>query len=258
MPYHLEKGPYWSVAESVVNSDAITRAHILDLLRRGDPMMDLANLGETMTSTTLHSPATPTAQTVKEHGEQHFFGGSYDQQGHFVSGPPPFQNYSGNIEQIMRTTFIRAIEVSFGLATGEKLASPKSPPRFWPIEYIWKCPTAWVEGWVTWRTEPDGTGHVSVHVLTPAHGHPVLSTPMAGRNTQLNPTDCSGLYGMWLITHEAHDKHVEWTTDNSEFAVWNLPMLGPVYKGVGDVIVVAPSEEDGGVAPNGRTFEAPP
>lgn len=257
MPYHLEKGPYFSVAEAVVNATPRGRWEILDWLRKKEPMLDLTKLAKTLTSTTLSSKAYPTPNDIKRHGEDDVFGGSYDAAGKFIHSSDPFQNYSGDVEQIMRTTFIRALEVSLGLATGTDPADPDNPPRFWPVEYLWKCPTAWVEGWVTWCTKPNGDGHVTVHLLTPAHGHPVLSSPMAGRNATKDPTDPKINYGMWVITHDHHDKTTAITTDDSEFAVWSLPTLGPVFTGQGPVIVVSPSEEDGGVAPNGRPFVAP-
>jgi hypothetical protein len=262
MPYHLEKGPYWSVAESVVNSDQNTRLSILNFLRGGAPMTDLGGAGFALTSTSLASPATPTPQSVKAHGDQDWLGGTYNAAGAFVPTPGApttgkFQNYSGNIEGILRQTFIRALEVSLGLAHKPPDQPLGAPTRFWPIEYFWKCPTAWVEGWVTWRREPSGDGHVTVHLLTPAHGHAVLTSPANGRNPQLDPTDCDIDNGMWLVTHKRHRRELAMTTDNSEFAVWKFPALGPVYFGEGPIVVVAPSEIDGGVAPDGRPFVAP-
>src|SRR5262249_22179550 len=162
--------------------------------------------------------------------------GTYGPDGTFTPSTTdrPFQNYEGDVEAIMRETFIRAIEVSLGLDNGEDV---NSATRFWPIEYFWKCPTAWVEGWVTWRQEVSGEGHVTVHLLTPAHGHPVLSDPKAGAHPTINPTSSSDRFGMWVVTYDHHDKSIQMVRDESEFAVWNFPTLGPVYTGVAPVVV---------------------
>ena len=186
-------------------------------------------------------------------------GGSYDSSGKWTPSATPgsmtygFPNYTGDVEAIFRETFIRAMEVSLGLHHKEKLEQ-QSPDRarFWPLEFIWKCPVAWVEGWVTWQRAPDGSGHVTVHMLTPSHNHFVLTSPGDGRAAVLNPDDSECANGMWVVTHQKNKMQMKYHIDYSEFGNWHTPTYGPTYEGVGPIVVVSPSEQDGGVSCWGR------
>lgn len=264
MPYHLEKGPYWSLGEAVMNSSKAERYRILEMQRQGLPLTDLAGPGYALTSTSLYdAQQAPSPQAIAQHGED-FMGGEYTtgKKWSKASGPGDdkvgFRNYHGDIEGILRITFIRAIEVSLGLKRDETLAEqPPARARFWPIEYVWKCPTAWVEGWVTWQRAPEGSGHVTVHLLTPSHDSPVLTKPEAGRNAVKEPKECDVANGMWVVTHRHNKMTMENRIDYSEFGNWNMPTFGPVYTGTGPIVTVAPSEADGGVLPWGRSYVPP-
>jgi hypothetical protein len=265
MPYHLEKGPYWSVAEAVMNASKEDRYKILEAHRQGLPLNDPSGSGWALTSTTLNDPThAPTTAARAKHAND-FMGGTYNSKKKWVRNAGPgtntvgFRNYEGNVEEILRITFTRAIEVSLGLQRGETLdKQPPSRARFWPIEYVWKCPTAWVEGWVTWQRAPDGSGHVTVHLLTPPHGNqPVLTRIEGGRNAAKEPKECDVANGMWVISHRYNNPTYKMRIEYSEFGVWFLPTFGPVYSGDGPIVTVAPSEADGGVAPWGREYGAP-
>ncbi|MEY2458974.1 MAG: hypothetical protein QOG30_804 [Acidimicrobiaceae bacterium] len=262
MPYHLEKGPFYSLAESVVNGSKADRYSILQLIRANKPLTDVTGPGWMLSSTTLQSPFTPTPADIAAHG-QDFMGGKY-KSGTFVPDPAMggstvgFRNYNGDIEGIFRTTFIRGIEVSLGLKRDELLENQDpANARFWPIEYVWKCPIGWVEGWVRWQRAPDGSGHVNISLLVPAHGQGILERVEDGRNAVKEPKTCTDANGMWVITHRrnkpTYTKRVDW----SEFGVWFMPTFGPVYEGVGPIVTVAPSEADGGVKPYGRAYIPP-
>jgi hypothetical protein len=215
-------------------------------------------------SGSLHDPTwSPTPQAIAQHGAD-FMGGSYDASGKWVPNPSPgtmtsgFPNYTGNVEAILKETYIRAMEVSLGLEHAETLAQqPPERARFWPIEVLWKCPTAWVEGWVTWQRAPDGSGHVTLHLLTPSHNHYVLTSPGDGRDAEVNPTSSACANGMWVITHQKNKMSMTYRIDYSEFGNWTTPTYGPVYQGTGPIVVVSPSEKDGGVSCWGRPYTAP-
>ncbi len=187
--------------------------------------------------------------------------------------------YFGDVEEIVRQTLVRTIEVSLGLEHGEKI--PRSGPRrTLPIELFWKCPQRWFEGWVTWRwDESHGTGQVTTLLATPGSGKPVLQNPLDGKDAfrpttwttdelvraPIGPPPSVGARswrgapkGMWVVTHEHHlempdlpDHHP--TTTGS----WAIPEFGPTYVGLGDVVCVQPSEADGGTTPFGREYVPP-
>jgi hypothetical protein len=205
----------------------------------------------------------PSPQSLAKHGEE-FMGGSYDASGKWVPNANPgtmtsgFPNYTGNVEAILKETYIRAMEVSLGLDHNETLdQQPPERARFWPIEVLWKCPTAWVEGWVTWQRAPDGSGHVTLHLLTPSHNHYVLTSPGDGRNAVVNPTSSACANGMWVVTHQKNKLTMTNRIDYSEFGDWTTPTFGPIYQGTGPIVVVSPSEADGGVNCWGRPLTAP-
>jgi hypothetical protein len=260
MPYNLEKGPYWSVAEAVLNRDAATRVSILEMLRSGEPLLNAETVAWALQSTTLdHGPLNSTEKRIK-HGENDFFGGTYDADGNFqptrdfVWDPTGanvqtglWANFWGDVEGIIRESAVRAIEVSLGLAPGEDAASAS---RFWPIQVFWTCPSAYFHADVAWTD-----GCVTWHLLTPSEGGPVLKTPVNGRGTVVDP-DHTGRFGMLHIGHATHEEFVLDSTEASGVGQWAMA-LGPTIKGSGSVVCVRPSEIDGGVAPEGRKFEAP-
>lgn len=152
-----------------------------------------------------------------------------------------WSGYFGDVEEIMRVSRIRAIEVALGLdpepipppqAAWERAVEDVSRievKRRLPIEYYWKCPQRWFEAWVMWRYEPQTTsdgkvvhdGHVTVLLCTPGVGSPVLdrvgdaprpAPPKEKRRRALPPArttaataDRYNTRGMWVVSHRDHD-----------------------------------------------------
>jgi hypothetical protein len=277
MPYHFEKGPTWSVIESVANRGPHELLDLLRHLRLGTSLAELAG----MDSVTLdHGPNNTLAKRV-QHINGDIFGMHVDPQTkQWVKQPPLskaspsstgyWTGYFGDVEQIFRTALTRAAEVSLGLDHG---ADPGvfAPKRFWPIDVSLVCVFNWYEAWVTWRRhdprpgDPPGAEHgqVTLHLLTPGHGDVVLSSPLAppqplGDAYELEPTGCEGGLGQWVVTYEDHQKvDVPPTSTPSGSGNIPLPAVGSVYFGTGNIVTVQPSEAGGGVLPNGRPYVAP-
>jgi hypothetical protein len=198
-----------------------------------------------------------------------------------------WNQYYGDVEGIVRETFASAIEVALGLtrvqgANRELLKeyrAGKSTPCRLPIEVFWKCPQRWFEGWVTWRydrsDDNDGRGQVTVLIASPGSGTPLLERPDLGRGALrvtgllsegaaatrflARPigTDIGlAAKGMWVVSHEDHmllDPPNTWK--GSQHGKWRIPPFGPSYVGIGDIVVVQPSEADGGVFPDGVRYD---
>jgi hypothetical protein len=98
---------------------------------------------------------------------------------------------------------------------------------------------------------------VNATILIPSHGHAILTRPENGRKSVLEPKTCDAANGMWVITHRHNKPTFTTRVDWSEFGVWGFPTFGPVYRGTGPIVTVAPSEADGGVKPNGRPYVDP-
>jgi hypothetical protein len=279
MPYQLEKGPGFSIPEAVL-ADRGLRLEALQRLRDrtianpfdGMPTLDSSILDQ--------GPWDEDARVW--HQNRHWYGKTYDSTTKKWEAQQPFDltngplttgywyNWYGDAEEIMRETFIRAIEVSLGIAhdAAAPTASPASAAspataRFWPIEIFWRCPAPWFEGWVTWRAEQGGQGHVTVHLHTPSHqGSALLLSPL--RNPPPNPPDkyesppvsVNSARGMWVITHHHAEVHNRYSpnSDPSDPGAWTYPDFGPLIQSHGPVTVVQPAEVDGGVLPNGRPY----
>lgn len=263
MPYHLEKGPILSVLESFANDDVNRRKAALAALRANTPLVQVG----VVDSTTLKGGPHPTVAALVAHINQHWFGmtkaadGSWQPQAAFDPAQPAttghWQHYHGPVEQILRETLIRAAEVSLGIDHGAPI--PAKPPQQWPVEFFWKCPQPWFEGWVTWRSHGGGQGQVTVILATPADTGVVLDSPLNGRDRVKNPTSIRGRrgqvarQGMWVVTATQHTQVTTTTTRPGPLGQWVLPMS--MWLGTGPVVTVAPSEQDGGVAAGGRPYQ---
>lgn len=275
MPYFVEKGPMLSVVESYLNDDLSRRIKTLEGFRNGGP------LGESLASTTLDMPPGYPHATYGErskHFNEHWLGKSTRSIIPPVGGPPfeiptleklfPnglgfWRHWHGDAEGIVRQTFIRALEAALGV--DHEAAVPDPPARNWPIEILWKCSVPWFESWVTWREHEAGQGQVTVLLATPGItvGDGIMESPIPPSNVgkhegyELNPTSCGHARGMWVITHEK--QATTWkpgvTVTESMEGQWHHPFRR--WLGKGPVVVVAPSEPDGGVLPNGRAYVAP-
>ena len=186
--------------------------------------------------------------------------------------------YYGDVEEIVRQTLIRAIEVSLGLDHGQEVPA-EGPPRELPIELYWKCPQRWFEGWVGWRWDAEhGTGQVTVLMATPGSGKPILEKPLIGEGafepttSRATPNGSAPVWaapadparnpdqsakGLWVVSHRDHVQlpsipgHAGTATGD-----WPIPEFGATYVGLGDIVCVQPSEQDGGVKPYGRPYQA--
>jgi len=223
MPYHLEKGPIWSVLEDYANAGPERLIELLLTLRSGDPVATAGGLD----SPNLDAPKYPTYQDRVDHVNRDWFGMYHDSTGTWVEQQdtdfdPLFhpetgfwQNYFGDVQELLRVTLIRTCEVALGLDHGADIARGQSTPRCWPISFFLRCPTPWFEGWVTWHastTDPQGAGHVVTHIHTPPHGSPVMTSPLSPPNRSgpkfpeyvEEPTACDSQYGMWIVTYRHH------------------------------------------------------
>jgi hypothetical protein len=286
MPYQLEKGPYFSVTESVLNDDVERRIWVLAWLRSHPH--DGFDAMPTLDSKTLHQdPNSVPVNTLYAHQNIDWYGKTKQQDGVWVqpdydpqTNPTTgfWHNWYGDCEDIVRETFIRGIEVSLGVEhdpnqhdTGVIRDQAK---REWPIEVFWRCPAPWFEGWVTWRdTAPTGgdghkhEGHVTVHFHSPSHhGSALLKSPLrAGARPpeyrQEPPALLSnGKRGMWVIAQQQQDLMsgvgLPVGSHTSTEGDWQLELLGvgATYRSTGPVVVVQPSEPDGGVLADGREY----
>ena len=299
MPYHLEKGPMFSVVE-----DWAAKAGWQGLLKFRDallfhnaPAADVA-----LDSVNLNAGPTPTYQDRVKHVNEDWFGWhedtatgqwvqqvdtDFDPQTHPETGY--WHNYFGDVEKIWRTTLIRAAEVALGLDHRQTWPEDQETPRCWPINFYWRCPNAWFETWITWRNEGKlpHEGMVIVHIHTPGHGSPILTSPLSPPNRSgpnfpeyiEEPLSANGTYGMWVTSQSVHNKHIcavpvrpaeieKRRMTPQELAKWQYkhthagtgigqvlaPHFGPVYQGTGGVVTVQPCEVDGGVLPQGRPY----
>jgi len=302
MPYQLEKGPYFSVTESVLEDQAM-RVDLLARLRRGEPFDEMPSLDA---STLNAGPLSDFLSRIKHQNEDWYGkklvdpvtrrpvpagtpGAVWQAQGPFDKTIDPatgrmrnpvtgyWYSWYGDAEAIMRRTFTRAIEVALGVVHDEtaNTVSAINPARNWPIEVFWRCPAPWFEGWVTWQRDPSstGSGHVTVHLLTPSHHRsalllsPIRSAPASGvpeygQDPQTPPTPPApplvaapyGDRGMWVIAHRDQREHLVYGPTGGTSGAWDLPSFGPLVESKGDIVVVQPNEPDGGVRSGGRAY----
>ena len=209
MPYHLEKGPLLSVLDAFCNTGTDARlVTALVALRNGARLTDVGAFD----SPNLYHPSFPfpfgNKADLVGHFETHWLGkGSLNastkgkQTGHW-------QFYKGPVESIMRETLIRALELALGVPHKPNDKAPV-PTRHWTIDFWWKCPQPWFEGWVTWRNAPTG-GKVTVIFATPSDDGVVLREPLTEADEVLAPVT-SATEGSWLISSERHRQELQLT-----------------------------------------------
>ena len=127
---------------------------------------------------------------------------------------------------------------------------------------------------------PDTSGQVTIHLHTPSHDNSnLLTSPVrhAGYNTpeyrdEINfpaPLPSDGMRGMWVISHLHNDLVPVASPPNGPVVAvpsqtdpnhplrkvpWLVPGFGAGYHSQGDIVVVQPSEPNGGVLANGRPY----
>jgi hypothetical protein len=247
MPYQLEKGPTFSVSESMLDcgGDPQKRLMLLGLMLGGTDPNQLPTLESgSLDSGPWNKDQRQFHMNTDWFGRQRTPGGGWAHQDPFDPSAPNrtgyWRQWHGDAQRIVAETFKRAIEVSLGLddVPDGTDVSTLTPTRCWPIEIFWRCPAPWFEGWVTWRRETtlprgdgivararrlltsfltgsrDPGGHVTVHLHTPSHCNSVLllSPRRTGPPTLIpdykdNPVRCDMDRGMWVIAHEQQVPH---------------------------------------------------
>jgi hypothetical protein len=171
-----------------------------------------------------------------------------------------WRQYYGNVEEIVRVTLANAIAISLGLPQPDA-----KPTRRLHLEIFWKCGQPWFEGWLTWTVPQKAptSGQMTLIFATPGIGRNVLTEAASGGNVQPSPyrvlpepadrgtedrNRLAASRGMMVVTHQLNlllppVPSTLPTTSGS----WIIPAIGPSYAGVGDVVPVEPSFENGGV-----------
>ena len=317
MPYYHEVGPTWQYFNSYfAQSDPEARVRhklaTLEALWR-DPRF--TRMGDT--GFTLHSTAPVAALTVEQpwsdffhslvyHANADWFGWTTNaavnpldsETDEYTVPPLPFgfdvdhqpttgwwKNWYGRrTEEIVRTAFIRAIEVSLALDHPTKAVVDAAPPlvdrittfyggavqggltvkdltqpaglaakfdRNWPVDFWWTCGLPWFQAYVTWADQSAAqglgrqAGRVTVNWLTPSST--VHNTLWDFSNAPLapeGPTAQTERFGSWLVTHKKNK-----LTSGEPYAPTTSgvsPSPISVTYSYGDVVVVEPPFVEGG------------
>jgi len=278
MPYAMETGPYLSMFEHFLNSDRTQAVDALLTLRHPEHLVTDIFSGHPFTPLTEGPKDRRTVEGLTEHINKNWFGliedpdqpGGYKQPPRPPDGdlPPdwPWDYWWGDVQAIVRTTLVRALEVSLGVAHDAKPA-PR-PRRHWPISLRAVCGLRWWEGWVRWRKLARG-GYVDVVFLTPSHAHavePTLLRPSPERKSKpetgyaVEPLRANGEEGLWVIGAilEAKRDPEPTTLGWSPQGKIDVPPLGPTFfaRPKDKAITVSPPEAQGGILSGGRPYTA--
>jgi hypothetical protein len=243
MPYHLEKGPVFSVFEASKYQTPTSLLSILGKLREktasGDWAHQIWEL-DPYDDPALNSGPWGNKALREFHMRTHWFGDEavidpntgavtgytkqkptdFDPATHRTTGW--WHNYFGDVEAIMRETLTRACEIALGLDHGAVAPTdPSTVKRCWPIDFVITCPAAWFEGWLCWRkTGPNrAEGHVTVHIVAPAHLHP--NDPLGRPLNLKHPRDGGVLDSPLSPPQKGGDKYVERpTTADGTYGMW--------------------------------------
>jgi hypothetical protein len=264
----ISKGPALSLIESFMNDGPASRlADALDQLRATGPdgrwshrvtdCMDLAGDNFALAA------ANPRWERSywRPHIDRDWFGIIDRETGAVDPAAAWWRGFRGeDLEGIVRETFVRAIEIAFGIPHG---GSPAPGTPRWPIELFWITSQASFEGWVSWRRLPGDSvgGVVSVFLSTPAIRPDALEQPLRSEAATGPAADASddgetahlGLerQGMVMIAHRSLGP-----LEGSESEAGPRIDEGPL-RGHGPVVVVRPSEAEGGIARVPRTWLDP-
>jgi hypothetical protein len=253
MPYHLEKGPLLSVLDDFFNGAPPSRlATALHRLRAGEPLADIGPFDSPNLYRASYPRPYQNAGQLKDHFNREWLG-----------HPPPinpttanrqtghWQFYKGPVEAIMRETLIRAIELVLGVSHGD--AVPNTPQRHWPIDFWWKCPQPWFEGWVSWRQEKggNGCGKVTVIFATPSDDGVVLREP-ATEATPAPDVITTETEGSWLVSALRHRQTTQLTVVPTPKGLIVFPTTWT--EDVDDVLVFSPKFGSGGAVNGGFPY----
>jgi hypothetical protein len=300
MPYHLEKGRYLQLIEDTLNegieavvdnNSAITfsgltrRYSMLEYMRTvverdcdpvdgEDPEGGLMMWPGTMTDADIGFPMFR-IMVEEWFGYRLRADGTLNTKRHPNKPTGMWDGYQGNVERILATSLVRAIEVSLGLEHGDPIPTA-APPRSWPIYFFLKCQQPFFESWVTWQCHSinrRAAGQVTVIWATPGHNHPVsdhavpidldgdhmddfvstlrndgefLENPSSAPAADLNGDPHQGI---WVITHRDHKRlNVFDTSVPSSYLEWGPPLLPIIApESFCDVVTVQPAARSGGI-----------
>jgi len=298
MPYHLEKGPYLTVLEAQFNSDTEQLVTQANLLINGQPQYDTAFYDCPAIDQFGNMQGPGARAALRDHIYHHWFGwtGAFPNYKRpalstSCSLPPSYpqqtgywRGYHGDVEQIVRTTLIRAAAVALGVdhRTAPEI-EPSDVRRHWPVDFFWVCGTDRFGGYVTWRTDlATGRGQVTVVFVTPSIPDPlfddlrtqarypgttIASAPAPPRANPFfvnPPLKNDAMQGIWLVTHTRHQRFAVVapapTTSQQltvpaallPFGVQQL-VSSSLTVGCGDVDTFVPKLGDGGAEPFGLT-----
>lgn len=276
MPIGLEKGPYLAVLEDFVNGSAGRMKQVLRGLRSGRPIAELGGFS----STTLQpgeigsgeaAMRSLDTQALIDHTHEHWFGWSRPASGRWKPNQAEFDivenpttgfwsSWYGDAEGVLRETMTRALEVCLGLEHGEE-PSGRSTPRRWYLDGFWSTQTPWFEGWVSWRQHGPKVrdGQVTMLLSTPGQGTPLKNTPLRRDEAQdlgyaRQPVRSTSPQGMWVVSQEYHRQVGRSLTEPRRAGDWVYPNEALRYASEGDVVVVSPSEREGGVLEQPRQW----
>ena len=310
MPYHLEKGHYLLLIEATLNEgiEAVVdnngettfpglarRYSMLEYMREVVARPCDLRTGEDESDGLLTWPdfmadddvGFPISRIMAED----WFGyrirpdGSLDTRRHPNKPTGMWDGYQGNVERIVATTLVRAIEVSLGLDHDAAIPTG-APARSWPIYFFFKCQQPFFEGWVTWQCHSinrRAAGQVTVMFATPGHNHPVSDHPIpidpdgdhkdnfvpTLRNdgefleepivAPANDPDGKPHQGVWVVTHRDHKKlSVFDTSVPSSYLEWGPPLLPIIApENFCDIVTVQPAARSGGIDEYKPIYVAP-
>jgi hypothetical protein len=279
-----------SVYDAHINSSKANAEAILLALRparHGGQNLPFVKAGGVVAFRTMANPLNPNGtnpEWAEDHVDQHWFG--KDGATAWWRGWSTETNADGTngIEELMRWTFIAALEVSLGVPHLRPTDTVTNPvhigTRHWPVHSYWGCGAPFFQGYVSWHQHDGiqgrvtGTTHGVVQsvLMTPATGEAMYATPidptqggLLGFNVaaadkvdyEEHPSDTSHPHGLWVIGHSR-------TTAYKKSKTGKLGKEVPIDDGVlpnaydlhlitgGDVVVVSPSELSGGIRRNGR------
>jgi hypothetical protein len=289
MPYVLDKGPYFSVIESMLDKPVL-RKHALEILRGGR--------GGVTTGQMLSDLCGFDAQSLSGDGRslelrvlhlnRDWFGMT-NASGQWAKQPNAattgfWSDYQGDPEAILREGMARAIEVSFGITRTDPLPGeipsvaswqdavdwtgnePSGP--HWPIDVNWICQAPWFQCWVLWRKLNDSAvgGKVTLLITTPAaEGFPLTSRitrPITGWKPcppQYASADTAHDIpledrGVWVVGHDDYLPTLTFSTKGSPIA--GIPWPSIRWRATdANVVTVRPCEWEGGVRGIGRPYD---